>query len=289
MQQMRKAWQDICEVQKILMVRPEITDTVDALPLRASHADIVFENVSFGYNEKRTILNAISFSMPAGKTVAIVGSTGSGKSTIVRLLFRFFDVTNGAITINGHDIRLLTQESLHKAIGIVPQDTVLFNNTIYFNIASGNPQASRQEVEQAAKDAQLEEFIKQLPDGYQTEVGERGLKLSGGEKQRIAIARVLLKKPLIYIFDEATSALDSSTEREIQKNIRTVSFGNTTLIIAHRLSTIIHADTILVLENGNIVEQGNHHALLNQQSAYANLWYKQTKNINPLPERVSIL
>lgn len=281
MQQMRKAWQDISEIQKILILRPEITDNVNSAPLNVSHAaDIIFENVSFSYDENRTILKNISFSVPAGKTVAIVGTTGSGKSTMVRLLFRFFDVTAGSISINGHDIRLMTQESLHKAIGIVPQDAVLFNNTIYFNIAYGNPCATKEEVEQAAKDAQLEQFIKQLPDGYQTEVGERGLKLSGGEKQRIAIARVLLKKPLIYIFDEATSALDSATEREIQKNIMQLSFGNTTLIIAHRLSTIMHADSILVLENGSIVEQGNHHELLAQQNLYANLWHKQMRNMS---------
>ena len=278
LQQLRKAMQDIAEIEKLLQIRPEINDNGSAMPLSADEAEICFNQVSFGYDEQRHILQHISFTVPAGKTIAIVGPTGSGKSTIVRLLFRFFDVNSGSIAINGSDIRLLTQESLHKAIGVVPQDTVLFNNTIYFNIAYGNPDASSLEVEQAVEDAQLEEFIKQLPDGYETRVGERGLKLSGGEKQRIAIARVLLKKPSIYIFDEATSALDSATEFEIQKNIRNVSFGKTTLIIAHRLSTIMHADSILVLENGSIVEQGNHSDLLAHNNLYAQLWHKQLRH-----------
>lgn len=276
--QMRKAIQDIQEIKKIFETNPIRADSPFSHKLKDDQATITFNNVSFSYDSKRTILKNVSFAIPTGKTIAIVGPTGSGKSTIVRLLFRFFDVTNGNITINGHDIKLLTQESLHQAIGVVPQDTVLFNNTIYFNIAYGNSQASKQEVEQAAKDAQLGAFIKQLPNGWDTIVGERGLKLSGGEKQRIAIARVLLKKPLIYIFDEATSALDSSTEFEIQKNIRQLSFGNTTLIIAHRLSTIMHADSILVIENGKIVEQGNHINLLSKKNLYAQLWQKQLIN-----------
>lgn len=277
LQQLRKAWLDMSQIEKLLDVPSEIIDSDNAQPLIGSRADIDFKQVSFSYN-KCPILQEISFEVSTGKTIAIVGQTGSGKSTIARLLFRFFDPITGSISINGQDIRSYTQESLHRAIGVVPQDTVLFNNTIYFNIAYGNVQASRQEVEQAARDAQLEEFINRLPDGYNTIVGERGLKLSGGEKQRIAIARVLLKKPLIYIFDEATSSLDSNTEYEIQKTIAQLSFDKTTLIIAHRLSTIMHADSILVLENGKIVEQGNHHELLAQQNLYAKLWNKQITN-----------
>jgi ATP-binding cassette subfamily B protein len=260
------------------MLKPEISDIANAVPFTDSCAEIVFDNVSFSYDDQRPILKNLSFTIPAGKTVAIVGSTGSGKSTIVRLLFRFFEVTNGNILINGKDIRSFTQESLHTSIGIVPQDMVLFNNTIYFNIAYGNPHASKDEIEKAAHDAQLEKFIQRLPLGYQTIVGERGLKLSGGEKQRIAIARMLLKKPLIYVFDEATSALDSATELEVQKNIRQLSFDNTTLIIAHCLSTIMHADAILVLENGSIVEQGNHMELLARDHYYSTLWHKQIRN-----------
>lgn len=276
--QMRKALQDIQEIKKIMEITPTIIDTQLSQNLSANHAEIAFNNVWFTYDSKRPILQNISFTLPAGKTIAIVGPTGSGKSTIARLLFRFFDPISGSISINGQDIRSYTQESLHKAIGMVSQDAVLFNNTIYFNIAYGNLSASKQEVEQAARDAQLEDFIKRLPEEYDTVVGERGLKLSGGEKQRIAIARVLLKKPLIYIFDEATSSLDSNTEYEIQKTIAQLSFDKTTFIIAHRLSTIMHADSILVLENGNIVEQGNHFELLTQQNLYAKLWYKQLKH-----------
>ena len=271
----RKGLNDVGAAMNLLTLKPEIKDMPNAKNIHIEDAEITFDNVQFAYDERRRILKGISFTVPAGKTVAVVGATGSGKSTIARLLFRFYDVTGGSIQINGNDIRTLTQKSLHKAIGIVPQDTMLFNNTLYYNVAYGYHDASKPEVEQAISMAHLDAFIKRLPDGYQTEVGERGLKLSGGEKQRIAIARVLLKKPAIYIFDEATSALDTHTEREIQNNLDEISVGATTLTIAHRLSTIVNSDTIIVLDHGVIAEQGTHEQLLEKNGLYAKLWSQQ--------------
>jgi ATP-binding cassette subfamily B protein len=231
--------------------------------------------VHFGYDPRRPILKGVSFDVPAGQTFAIVGPTGAGKSTISRLLFRFYDATGGRIRIDGQDIARVAQKSLRAAIGIVPQDTVLFNDTIGYNILYGRPDATREEVIEAAKLARIHDFVMRLPDGYETRVGERGLKLSGGEKQRVAIARTILKRPTILLFDEATSALDTNTEREIQANLREVSRGRTTLVIAHRLSTVIDADRIIVLDDGRIVEQGTHAALLEADGRYAALWRKQ--------------
>ena len=244
----------------------------------------MFKDVHFGYRADRAILNGISFTVPAGKTVAIVGPSGAGKSTISRLLFRFYDISAGSIEIDGQDIRTISQESLRQAIGIVPQDTVLFNDTILYNIAYGQPAATPSEIEDAARLASIHDFIMAQPDGYQTMVGERGLKLSGGEKQRVSIARTLLKKPLIFLFDEATSALDSQTEKAIQESLREVSAERTTLTIAHRLSTVVDADEILVLEAGKIVEQGNHQSLLSKAGVYHTLWKRQletrSENLN---------
>lgn len=273
--QVKKGAQDLSIVIDILHLNPEIQDSLDAIDLIPNESSITFDNVYFGYQPDRMILKGVSFTVAAGTTLAIVGQTGSGKSTISRLLFRFYDINAGTITINGHDIRQATQQSLHQSIGIVPQDIVLFNDSLYYNIAYGNPDASKKEVENAATSAHLDSFINSLPDGYNTMVGERGLKLSGGEKQRVAIARALLKKPSVFIFDEATSSLDSNTEREIQKKLEEVSAGTTTIIIAHRLSTITKSDTIIVLDQGTIVEQGTHAQLLNMDGLYAQLWYKQ--------------
>ncbi len=253
----------------------EIEDSPTAQPLKISDGSIEFRDVCFSYNPNRKILKHVSFQIPAGKTMAIVGESGAGKSTISRLLFRFYDVTEGAILIDGQDIWNVTQASLRKTIGVVPQDTVLFNDTIYYNISYGNPEATKAAVEKAAQHAQIDTFIKSLPDGYDTLVGERGLKLSGGEKQRVAIARTLLKNPTIFLFDEATSSLDTKTEKEIQKNLLKISQNHTTLIIAHRLSTIIHADEILVLHEGKVVERGTHKLLLAQQGSYAHMWKHQ--------------
>ncbi|NBT85351.1 MAG: ABC transporter ATP-binding protein/permease, partial [Alphaproteobacteria bacterium] len=236
----------------------EIKDVPDAKPINVSGGEICFENVSFSYQENRSILKDISFTIPAGKTLAVVGSSGAGKSTISRILFRFYDVIKGKILIDGQDIKSVTQQSLRRSIGIVPQDTVLFNDTIGYNILYGRMDATKAEIVEAAKQAKIHDFIESLPEGYDTTVGERGLKLSGGEKQRVAIARTLLKRPKIFLFDEATSALDTRTEKEIQENLREISKNKTTLIIAHRLSTIIDADEIIVLEKGKIVEKGNH-------------------------------
>jgi ATP-binding cassette subfamily B protein len=262
----------------------EIEDRPEAAPLVAGGGKIVFKDVHFGYRADRAILNGISFTVPAGKTVAIVGPSGAGKSTISRLLFRFYDISAGSIEIDGQDIRTISQESLRQAIGIVPQDTVLFNDTILYNIAYGQPAATPSEIEDAARLASIHDFIMAQPDGYQTMVGERGLKLSGGEKQRVSIARTLLKKPLIFLFDEATSALDSQTEKAIQESLREVSAERTTLTIAHRLSTVVDADEILVLEAGKIVEQGNHQSLLSKAGVYHTLWKRQletrSENLN---------
>ncbi len=253
----------------------EIPDRPGARPLEVKAGEVRFEDVSFGYTPERPILQDISFTIPAGHKVAVVGPSGGGKSTLVRLLFRFYDVDRGRIAIDGTDIRDVTQQSLRAAIGIVPQDTVLFNDTIYYNIAYARPEASREEVERAAALAHLRDFIEALPEGYDTLVGERGLKVSGGEKQRIAIARVILKNPRILVFDEATSALDSHAEQAILAALREVAENHTTLVIAHRLSTIVDADQILVMEGGRIVERGSHRELLAAGGAYARMWALQ--------------
>jgi len=256
----------------------EVIDTKDPIPFSSKDARINFENVSFDYNPDRAILKNISFEVPAGKTCAIVGSSGAGKSTISRLLFRFYDVTKGAIKLDDINIKDMSQKDLRHAIGMVPQDTVLFNDTIYYNIAYGNPSAPKEAVLEAARLAKIHDFIESLPQGYETLVGERGLKLSGGEKQRVAIARTLLKRPAIFLFDEATSALDTQTEKEIQKSIKDVSANHTTLIIAHRLSTIIDADQIIVLDHGEIAERGTHADLLNTKGLYETMWKKQLES-----------
>lgn len=259
----------------------EVADRPAATELCTSQAAIRFNNVEFGYESNRQILFDVSFSIPAGKTLAVVGSSGAGKSTLSRLLFRFYDVNSGSITINGVDIRDLTQASLRRHIGIVPQDTVLFNDSILYNIAYGNPDASEQEIVQAAKAASIHDFVMNLPDAYQTQVGERGLKLSGGEKQRVAIARTVLKNPPILILDEATSALDTRTERVIQDELRQVAKDRTTLIIAHRLSTIVEADEIIVLDHGRVLERGSHRDLIAQAGRYAQMWNLQQSGQDP--------
>ncbi|WP_035057016.1 ABCB family ABC transporter ATP-binding protein/permease [Andreprevotia chitinilytica] len=253
----------------------EVQDSAEARPLVTNAVEIRFEHVDFGYDRNRQILTDLSFSIPAGHTVAVVGASGAGKSTLSRLLYRFYDVWNGHVNINGTDLRDLTQASLRAHIGIVPQDTVLFNDTIYYNIAYGKPGSTREEVIEAAKAAHIYDFIQRLPDGFETMVGERGLKLSGGEKQRVAIARTILKNPPILIFDEATSALDSKTEKAIQAELKAISANRTTLVIAHRLSTISDADEIIVMEAGRVVERGSHNALLERDGAYARLWALQ--------------
>ncbi len=274
--EIRQALTDIERMFALLASEREIVDRPDAQELPA-HAPLAveFRQVDFAYESNRPILHAVDFHIPAGRTVAVVGASGSGKSTLARLLYRFYDVRNGSIRINGQDIRDLTQNSLRAAIGIVPQDTVLFNESILYNIRYGRPQASDEEVFQAAQAAHLHGFIESLPEGYQTQVGERGLKLSGGEKQRVAIARALLKNPQLLIFDEATSALDSNTERAIQGELEQAARGRTSLIIAHRLSTIMQADNILVMDGGRIVEQGRHPELLAQGGHYARMWALQ--------------
>lgn len=259
----------------LLDINTEIADPPGAPALADGPGEVAFENVSFGYDPRRGILHDVSFRVPPGKKVAIVGSSGAGKSTIGRLLFRFYDVDRGAIKIDGQDIREVTQSSVRAAIGIVPQDTVLFNDTVFYNIGYGRPGASPAEIEEAARLAAIHDFIMSTPDGYETLVGERGLKLSGGEKQRVAIARTILKQPNILLFDEATSALDSRTEREIQAALKKVSENRTTLVIAHRLSTIVDADEILVMEDGQIVERGTHDGLLLKNERYAEMWRRQ--------------
>ncbi|NMF91103.1 ABCB family ABC transporter ATP-binding protein/permease [Aromatoleum petrolei] len=273
--ELRQSLTDIERMFGLMHEHREVADAPDAVALPPGPASVHFEHVGFAYDPKRTILHDVDFAIPAGRTVAVVGHSGSGKSTLARLLYRFYDVQQGAIRVNGHDLRALTQSSLRQAIGIVPQDTVLFNDTLYYNIQYGRPEASRAEVEAAARAAQLTDFIARLPDGWETRVGERGLKLSGGEKQRVAIARALLKNPAILIFDEATSALDSKTEKAIQAQLDLAAEGRTALVIAHRLSTIMNADEIIVLDQGRIVERGTHGELLAHGSEYARMWALQ--------------
>ena len=259
----------------LLDIATEVADRPGARPLAVSGGEIVFDHVDFHYDKARPILHEVSFRVAPGDTVAIVGSSGAGKSTVSRILFRFYDVASGGVRIDGQDIREVTQESLRAAIGVVPQDTVLFNDTIYYNIAYGRPGATREEIEQAAKLARIHDFIVSLPQGYDATVGERGLKLSGGEKQRVAIARTILKNPRILLFDEATSALDTRTEQEIQRSLEEVSRGRTTLVIAHRLSTIINANEIVVLDRGRVAERGRHAELLARDGLYADMWRRQ--------------
>lgn len=263
------------EMFQLLNEPQDIKDDPQSLPINFKGGEVVFDHVDFSYHADRQILKSISFKVPAGKTLAVVGTSGAGKSTLSRLLFRFYDVNKGHIYIDDQDIKTITQHSLRELIGMVPQDTVLFNDTVLYNIAYGRPKASQAEIEEAAKQARLHDFIQSLPERYQTRVGERGLKLSGGEKQRVGIARMLLKQPKIFVFDEATSALDTRTEKEIQENLRTLSKNHTTLIIAHRLSTIVDADEIIVLEHGQIVEQGSHHELLKKKGIYEMMWQRQ--------------
>ena len=254
---------------------PEVRDRANASTLEITTGHVNFDSVSFAYDPERQILQDVSVDIPAGQTIAIVGPSGSGKSTVGRLLFRFYDVTGGAVRIDGQDVRDVTQDSLHQAIGVVPQDTVLFNDTIYYNIAYGREFATRAEIIKAARDAQIHDFIMSLPEKYDTRVGERGLKLSGGEKQRVGIARTLLKDPPILLLDEATSALDSETEHEIQEALERAGQGRTVITIAHRLSTVSNADKILVLEKGVVVESGTHAELLEKNGRYLDLWTLQ--------------
>jgi len=279
--EIKQSLTDMDRMFSLLNTDKEIADSPDARSLQVENRglgpDVRFENVSFHYDAKREILRDVSFNIPAGTITAVVGQSGAGKSTLARLLFRFYDVQSGDILIDGQNIQDVTQSSLRKAIGIVPQDTVLFNDTIGYNIAYGDPSATIEEVQEAARAAQIDGFIKRLPEGYDTQVGERGLKLSGGEKQRVAIARTLLKKPAMLIFDEATSALDSKTERAFQEELLGLAKNRTTLIIAHRLSTIIHADQILVMDHGQIVERGTHEELLAIKGKYAEMWQMQER------------
>ncbi len=273
--EIKQALTDMEAMFSLLEETPEIQDAPDAKPLHLTGGEVRFQQVDFGYAPDRTILHKVDIHVPPGRSVAIVGPSGAGKSTLSRLLFRFYDVTGGTISIDGQDIRTLTQDSVRQAIGIVPQDTVLFNDTIGYNIAYGQPQASQDEIEQAARLAHIHDFILGLPDGYATMVGERGLKLSGGEKQRVAIARTILKQPSILLFDEATSALDTHTEKEIQASLRDVSRDRTTLIIAHRLSTVVDVDEILVMDQGRVVERGRYPQLMAMDGRFAAMWRRQ--------------
>ncbi len=287
--EIRQGLTDIEEMFKLLDREPEVQDKPGAKPLAITGPVIRFEDVHFHYDADRPILKGVSFEVPAGKTIAVVGPSGAGKSTISRLLYRFYDVIEGRVTIDGQDLRDITQQSLRASIGMVPQDTVLFNDTIEYNIRYGRPDATQEEVRKAAELAQIGHFIESLPKGYDTQVGERGLKLSGGEKQRVAIARTILKGPPILILDEATSALDSKTEEEIKSALDLVSANRTTLVIAHRLSTIVNADEIIVLSNGQIAERGNHIQLLQQAGLYANMWNRQREasEVEELARRVA--
>lgn len=273
--ELKRGLVDMDKMFELVDVVPEIQDPPDAQPLVASDGAIEFENVSFSYNPDRPILKNVTFAVPPGKTVAIVGPSGAGKSTISRILFRFYDIESGSVRIDGQDIQSVTQKSLRESIGVVPQDTVLFNDSIEYNVQYGRPEASLDEVREAARMAKIHDFVAELPQQYETKVGERGLKLSGGEKQRVAIARTILKNPKILLFDEATSALDSHTEKEIQASLREVSKDRSTLVIAHRLSTIVDADEIIVLKDGEIVESGNHAHLLTVGGEYRSMWERQ--------------
>jgi len=276
--EMKHSLADMERMFAIMDSEAEVADRADARPMTPGPVGLSFSAVDFFYESNRQILHQLSFDIPPGRTLAVVGASGAGKSTLARLLFRFYDVSGGSISFNGVDIRQLTQDSLRAHIGIVPQDTVLFNDSIYYNISYGRHSASREEVIEAARSAHIHDFVMSLPDGYDTQVGERGLKLSGGEKQRVAIARTLLKNPPILIFDEATSALDSHTEKAIQHELTEIAANRTTLIIAHRLSTIIDADQILVLDGGRVIEQGSHRELIARQGRYAEMWRLQQES-----------
>ena len=278
--EIRQALVDLENIVALIQVEPEITDRADATSLDLIRGELCFREVTFAYDRRKPVLQGISFTVPAGQTVAVVGATGSGKSTLYRLLLRFFEVDSGAIFVDGQDIRSLTQASLRAAFGIVPQDAVLFNDTLRYNIAYGRPGASEDDIIAAARSAHIHDFIAGLPDGYDTRVGERGLKLSGGEKQRVAIARTVLKGARILVFDEATSALDTATERQISLNLREISRGVTTLVIAHRLSTIVDSDQIMVIDDGRIVEAGSHGDLLAKDGDYARMWRHQGREVD---------
>ena len=282
--EIRQALIDMRGMYELLDVPAEVADAPDAKPLGVTEGRVRFENVLFSYDPARAILKGVDFDLPGGKSLAVVGSSGSGKSTIARLIYRFYDIQGGAILVDGQDIRSVTQNSLRQAVGVVPQDTVLFNDTIRYNIAYGRDNPTEAQVIEAAQAAQIHDFIMGLPQGYDTQVGERGLKLSGGEKQRVAIARAILKNPPILILDEATSALDSETEKAIQQSLKLLAEGRTVITIAHRLSTIVDADEILVLEKGEVVERGRHEALLAKNGRYSVLWRRQEAEQNPVAD-----